>query len=301
MLYNLKTTYRDIGIGRLGSKFNEFEDYTRYSDLNDYVSLFTCNRAELYSTQYMNLDGLPVEEGRGALEHLLRVSCSLDSMVLGENEILSQVKKAHRSAIEEEHCSEHLSTFFDSAIKLGRRARARTQISHGKTSIASMAVDYVSKCGEFNPDKVLIMGSGMLSGKLATALKNKGTEKILLSNRYLERARILADKVGGKAFGLDRLPELLNGVDLVFSATSAPHPIITPNKIPTNREILFVDLAVPPDVSKEVDKLKNVRVLRLDFFEAIAKENLMAKKEEIKKVELMIQNELERFDFREAL
>jgi len=301
MLYNLKTTYRDIGIGRLGSKFDEFEEYTQYSDLNDYVPLFTCNRAELYSTQYINLNGLSVEGGRGALEHLLRVSCGLDSMVLGENEILSQVKNAHRSAIEEEHCSEHLSTFFDSAIKLGKKARAKTRISHGKTSIASMAVDYVSGRGEFNPDKVLIIGSGMLSGKLAMALKNKGTENILLSNRYLERARILADKVGGKAFGLDRLSELLNRVDIVFSATSAPHPIITPDKIPGNKEILLVDLAVPPDVSKEVDKLKNVRILRLGFFEAIAKENLLAKKEEIKKVELMIHNELERFDFGEAL
>ncbi|MCG2782175.1 MAG: hypothetical protein L6243_01140, partial [Candidatus Altiarchaeales archaeon] len=127
------------------------------------------------------------------------------------------------------------------------------------------------------------------------------TEKILLSNRYLERARILADKVGGKAFGLDRLPKLLNEVEIVFSATSAPHPIITPDKIPRNREILLVDLAVPADVSKEVDRLKNVKVLRLDFFKAIAQENILAKKEEIKKVELMIQNELERFDFREAI
>ncbi len=301
MLYNLKTTYRDTGIGRLGSKFNEFEDYIQHSDLNDYVPLFTCNRAELYSTQYMNLDGLPVEGGRGALEHLLRVSCGLDSMVLGENEILSQVKNAHRSAIEKEHCSEHLSTFFDSAIRLGRRARAKTRISHGKTSIASMAVDHVFSTAEFRPDKVLILGSGMISGKLATALKNKGAENILLSNRHLERAQILADKVGGKAFGLDRLPELLSVVDIVFSATSAPHPVITPDKIPLDREILLVDLAVPPDASKEVDKLKNVKVVRLDFFEAIAKENLLAKKEEIKKVELMIQNELERFDFREAI
>ncbi|MBU4265986.1 MAG: glutamyl-tRNA reductase [Candidatus Altiarchaeota archaeon] len=301
MLYNLKTTYRDIGIGRLGSKFDEFEGYTRYSELNDYVSLFTCNRAELYSDQYMNLDGLPVEKGRKALEHLFRVSCGLDSMILGENEILSQVKKAHRSAIEEGHCCEHLSAFFDSAIRLGKKARAKTRISHGKTSIASMAVDYAFNLGEFSPDKVLILGSGMLSGKIATALKNKGTEKILLSNRYLERARILADKVGGKAFGLDRLPKLLNEVEIVFSATSAPHPIITPDKIPRNREILLVDLAVPADVSKEVDRLKNVKVLRLDFFKAIAQENILAKKEEIKKVELMIQNELERFDFREAI
>lgn len=297
MLYNLNATYKDFGISNLGRKSREIKEYIKKSNLKDYVALFTCNRAELYSTEFLRLNGLPSLEGRNAIGHLFRVSCSLDSMVIGENEILAQIKNAYNIALLEGHCSDELSSIFGAAIRIGRTARAKTKISHGKTSIASIAVDHVLEDLGIKEKNALIIGSGMLAGKLAVALKNKKIDEIILSNRNIERAREIAKKVGGQAHDLNKLPELLKTVNLVFSATSAPHAIITSGKIPRDKKITLVDLAVPSDVSEEVSSMKNVKILKLEFFEKIIKRNLEEKKMEIAKVENIIGKEIERFKF----
>ena len=298
MLYNVRTTFRETKIGELGSKSKELQRYLFDSNIDDYVLLSTCNRTEIYSTKKLSSDnGFLVENREDALEHLFRVSCGLDSMLIGENEILSQLKCAYSNAVKEGHCSEYLSRFFTSAIKLGSMVRAKTNISLGKTSIASIAVDHVIENENYPKDKILIIGSGMFAKKIANALKNKGVEKIILSNRHFDRAQGLAKEVSGIAVRFDDLHDLLKESSIAFSATSAPHAIITPEKIPCDRNILLVDLAVPYDVSEDVSRMENVKVLHLDFFEKIANYNKKNKEKEILKVEGIINEELERFNF----
>lgn len=300
MIHNIRTSYRDCRPGELGTRTGSLREYIERVGPVDYVPLFTCNRAEIYSTNPLggsNGRGFVADAGVPAIEHLFRVACGLDSMIVGETEVLAQVKQAHAGALESRHCSEQLSYIFDSAVKLGSRARSRTRISHGKTSLASIAVDHVisGKYAEkYGMDKILVIGSGTIAGKLAAALKNKKTETIFISNRHYDKAQELAARVGGRAFGLEKLPKLLDAVQVVFCATSAPHAIVNQWMIPENRRILFVDLGVPYNVSQEVEKFHGIEVLRLDYFMDQIRENHKRKESEIKLVEKMIDDEIKR-------
>ncbi|MFZ2456063.1 MAG: hypothetical protein WAX07_06270 [Candidatus Altiarchaeia archaeon] len=300
MIYNIRTSYRDCQPEELGTRAGNLREYIERVGPADYVPLFTCNRAEVYSTNPLggtDVNGFISGAGVPAIEHLFRVACGLDSMTLGETEILAQVKRAHEGALESGHCSERLSGIFDSAIKLGRKARSRTQISHGKTSLASIAVDDVlsEKYAEkYDTSKILVIGSGMIAGKLAAALKNKKIETIFISNRHYDKAQELAVRVGGQAFDLEKLPELLDAVQVVFCATSAPHAIINQGMIPKNRRILFVDLGVPYNVFLEAENSVDIEVLRLDYFMEQIRESYKRKESEIKIVEKMIDDEIKR-------
>ena len=216
-------------------------------------------------------------------------------MIVGECEILGQIKEAHIKAVSEGHCSPTLSSMFESAVKLGRGVRAKTRISEGKTSIASIAVDYAINQVSYPITRVVVIGSGSMGSKIACALKNKKVEQIFLANRRMERARALAEKVGGKAVDYCNLRELLGNTSVVFTATSAPHAIIKPDIIPSGRRILFIDLGVPPDVSESVSKMTDVEVVGLSTFKALAEENAIAKIGEVKKAEEYIEVNLKFF------
>lgn len=293
MIYTLHSTYKTDGIGCLGEKGKVLADYVNDSALNDYVLLNTCNRAELYSTTDVGSDGFDKCKGTDAVRHLFSVACGLNSMVLGENEILGQVKGALRQALDEGHMGDELSRVFDSAIKLGSRVRARTKISHGKTSIASLAVDYALNQTKYPSDRVLVIGSGAMGSKIACALKNRGVNQIFLANRRIGRARELAGKVGGEVVDYGRLGEFLGKTSLVFTSTGAPHAIIRAGSIPL-KEMLFVDLAVPADVTDEVAALGNVEVVRLEHFRQIAEKNAQEKSGEVGKVNAMIEESIKR-------
>jgi len=288
MINCVYATFREVGLGGLNDSSRVLAEYVQSSGLGDYVLCNTCNRAEAYSTENIDWTGFRKASGVDAVRHLYRVACGLESMLAGENEILGQVKKAYLNAVSEGHCSREMSKLFESACRLGSRARAKTRISEGRTSIASLAVEHVLSQNTYPADEVLVVGSGTMGSKIASALRNRGVRQIFLANRRRERAEKLAEKVGGKVADYRRIGEFLGKSSVVFTATSAPHAIIKPWMIPEGSRILFVDLSVPYDVSEDVKSLQGVEVIRLDYFRGIAEKNSLEKTREVEKVEAMI-------------
>lgn len=295
MIRALSATYRNCEITGLAEKARALSDYVAQTSLSAYVILETCNRVELYSTQDAGLPGFRKMTGQDAVRHLFRVACGLDSMLLGENEILCQVKKACQKAVSDGHCYQELTEAFSSAIRLGSRVRSKTGITDGKTSIASLAVDYALTQREYPAESVLVVGSGSMGAKIACALKNRGVKQIFLANRRRERALRLAEKVGGVVADFRMLRSLLESSSIVFTATSAPHVIIRRETVPAGKRTLFLDLGVPPDVSSDVEGIGGIKVLRLAHFREVAEKNSLSKAREALKAEAMIEEALLRF------
>ncbi len=284
-------SHKECVIGDLGCRFDRLTSLIEQLSVGDYVLLNTCNRVELYSTSEVELEGFRMLRGFDAIKHLFRVSCGLESMILGENEILSQLREAHRNAVSCGHCRGELSHLFTAAAALGAKVRSKTNISRGKTSIASLAVDYALEKRSF--DEALVIGSGVIGSKIACALKNRGVKRIFLANRRRGRAERLAAKVGGVVFDYSRIDDLLVKSPVVFTATSAPHPIIRADMVSSGAGTLFVDLGVPYDVAGDVGEFENVELVRLDYFEQISRLNSLRKGEEVVKVEELIDEAIE--------
>ncbi len=293
MIHQTGISFKETGIKSLGRAINDTNNYISSLKNTNFVSLVTCNRAEIYSDKPVRLNGCKIRKDKEALRHLFEVASGIDSMIVGENEIALQVKNALETAIRENHCNRELAFAFNRALKLAKKARSETKINYGKISLPSIAVEFVIK--RYNPKKVLVVGSGMLAGKIAKALSRKNIREIIVSNRHYKRAKQLAKKVNGKAAKLDDIKKLLENADAVFSATACPLPVLYKKDIPKNKKLVIADLAVPYDVDKSIDKMKNVEVIRFGFFKKIIGENKRIKKEEIKKVEKMIDDELKRF------
>ena len=292
MICQTGVSFKDIGIKSLGRAINDINDYTLSLNNINFVSLVTCNRAEIYSDKPVRLNGCKIRQGKEALGYLFKVASGIDSMIIGENEVALQVKNAFETALKEDHCNGELALAFNRALKLAKKARSETRINYGKISLPSIAVELVIK--KYNPKKVIVIGSGMLGGKIAKALSRKNIDEIIVSNRHFKRAKKLAEKVNGKAAKLDDIKKLLKKADAVFSATACPLPVLYKKDIPKNKKLVIVDLAVPYDVDKSIDRMENVKVIRFEYFKKIINENKKMKKEEIKKVEKMIDDELKR-------
>ena len=293
MICQTGVSFKDIRIKSLGRAINDINDYTLSLNNINFVSLVTCNRAEIYSDKPVRLNGYKIRQGKEALGYLFKVASGIDSMIIGENEVALQVKNAFETAVKEDHRNGELALAFNRALKLAKKARSETRINYGKISLPSIAVELVIK--RYNPKNVIVIGSGMLGGKIAKALSRKNIDEIIVTIRHFKRAKELAEKVNGKAARLDDIKKLLKNADAVFSATACPLPVLYKKDIPKNKKLVIVDLAVPYDVDKAIDKMKNVEVIRFGFFKKIIGENKKMKKEEIKKVEKMIDDELERF------
>lgn len=293
MIYQTGVSFKELGIKNLGRAITDINRSISNLKNKNFVPLITCNRAEIYFDKSIRSNGYKIRRDKEALRHLFRVASGIDSMIIGENEIALQVKNAFVTAIKENHCSGELALAFDRALKLAKKVRSETKINYGKTSIPSIAVDFIIK--KHNPKNVLIIGSGMLGGKIAKALSRKNIDEIIVSNRHYKRAKKLAEKVNGKAAKLDNIKKLLNKTNAVFSTTACPVPVLYKKDIPKNKKLIIVDLAIPRDVDKSIDKMKNVKVIRFEYFKKIINENKKRKRGEVKKIEKMIDDEIERF------
>ena len=293
MIYQTGTSFKEIVADSLARAINDIAREIPNIKNQNFVSVITCNRAEIYSDRPIRLNLCRIRKNKEALRHLFKVACGIDSMIIGENEIALQVKNALEAAIKESRCNKELKFAFDRALKLAKKARSETKINHGKTSLPSIAVAFVIK--EHNPKKVLIIGSGMLAGKIAKAFYRKKIDEIIVSNRHYKRAKDLAKKVDGKAAKLDAIRNLLKKTHIVFCATACPTYVLYQKDIIPSKKLVIVDLAMPPDVEESIDNMNNITVIRLDYFKKIINENKKKKKAEIKKVERIIDDELKRF------
>jgi glutamyl-tRNA reductase len=240
--------------------------------------------------------------GRGAIEQLHRVACGLDSQVLGEAQILQQVKDGFDASLAANVLGvvgEHL---LDAAIRCGKRARAETGISSGAVSVAFAAVGLAHKVfGDLTARAALVVGAGATGALVAKHLRDHGIGRLLVANRGMDRARALAAEMRGEPMNLDDVARGLAQVDVVITATSAPAPLIdsamvrTAMKARQHRSFLLIDIGVPRDVDPEVSRIDNVFLHDVDGLNVMIEQNLQRRRREVPKVERIVQEEVDRF------
>ncbi len=281
--------------------------------------LSTCNRTEVYAVLspeqsdpediladfLAGLHGLGRHEFDGhlycyregaAASHLFSVATGIDSMILGEPDIQRQVRQAFEAAQSARSLGPLLHTLFQEAIKIGKRARAETEIARGAFSVGAAAVKLVSQIfGEsLQGHRILILGAGKMSEVTAKHLQAAGASAVLVANRTYERAEQLAVQFGGQAFHFDALPNLLVQADVVVCSTAAPHPILTQTMIRQamrsrqNRPLTLIDIAVPRDVEAEVDSLSNVYLFNIDHLQQLVAGARQARTTEVVRVREMV-------------
>jgi glutamyl-tRNA reductase len=239
--------------------------------------------------------------GREALKHLFRVSASLDSMVLGEPQILGQVKDAFGAAQQAGTLGGAVASAAQAAFSTAKRVRTETAIGAAPVSMASAAVELGTKIfGTLQGRTVLLIGAGKMSELTAKHLSG-GASRVLVTNRTLARAEELAAKVGGQARPFEELSQLLVQADIVVSSTAAPRPILTVNMLHAAikarhfRPLFLVDLAVPRDIEEGAGRLENVYPYDVDDLAQVAQEGRAQRETEAKKAEAIIAEEIEQF------
>jgi glutamyl-tRNA reductase len=286
------------------------------------VILSTCNRVEIYAATPLEptaaFAGLKeflvaCHEYRDPLthelytlgepqsvEHLFRVACGLDSMVLGETEILGQLKKAYELARAHQHTGSRLNKAFQRAFHAAKHIRTHTSIQRGSVSVGSVAVELAEKIFSSLSDRqVLVIGAGDTSEKTARALLSRGARSIIVANRSYDRALALATELGGRAVPFDDWAGEFQNVDIAISSTSAPHhildrPTLEPlMKLRKNRPLLLIDIAVPRDIDPAVNLLPNVYLYNIDDLQAIADDYLKQRREEAARCEKIVRDKVE--------
>jgi len=289
------------------------------------VILSTCNRVEIYAHHDKDAaalcqdiraflakwHGVPEEEfadslyeykGPEAVGHLFRVAASLDSLVVGEAQILGQVHEAFMLAQSQQTHDKVLSAMFQRAFSVAKQVRTETKIGAGKVSVASVAVDLaVSIFMDLADKTVLILGSGKMGETTLKSLLAAGVGRILLVNRSPEKAFTLAETLGGEAVPFEALEETLHCADIVITSTAATTPILTPGhfhralKKRGNASIFVIDIAVPRNVDVKVNELDNVYLYDVDALQEVANENIEARREEVDKCLKIVDEGVEKF------
>jgi glutamyl-tRNA reductase len=220
-------------------------------------------------------------------------------MVLGETEILGQLKEAYLLAHRHGHTGARLNKAFQRAFHVAKHVRTHTNIQRGSISVASAAVELAEKIfSSLREREVLVIGAGDTSEKTARALRSRGARNIIIASRSLERAQILAQEFGGRAVPFEDWAAEFEKIDIVISSTSAPHPILDRArleplmKVRQQRPLLLIDIAVPRDINPEVNFLENVYLYNIDDLQAIADGYLKQRKDEIARCEAIIKEKV---------
>ena len=285
--------------------------------VDEAVILSTCNRVEIYASTSLDspkafaelreflvschdyrdplTDELYTLNEPQSVHHLFKVACGLDSMVLGETEILGQLKKAYDLALQHKHTGPRLNKAFQRAFNVAKHVRTETSIQRGSISVGSVAVELAEKIfSSLEGRHVMVIGAGDTSEKTARALMSRGAKSIVVANRSIERAQTLAAEFGGRAVNFDDWTNEFAHIDIAISSTSAPHHILNRAKLEPlmklrkNRPLLLVDIAVPRDIDPEVNLMPNVYLYNVDDLQGIAQDYLKQRQEEIARCEKII-------------
>ncbi len=289
------------------------------------VILSTCNRVEIYVarpvsappsldalTEFLaHVHQLPASEFQGHLyhhedrpmiEHLFAVTSSLDSMVVGETQILAQVKQAYQQARDAGSVGKVFHVLFQRALAAAKDVHESTQLAAGRLSIASVAVDLAQSVFDRFEDKtVLCIGAGKMAGLMLNHLKHLSPKQIVLANRSLDRAQELATQLGGTPTSLENLSDLIVQADIILTSTGSEEPIITTAgfkkllKARRYRPIVIVDIAVPRDVEPDVGKLNNVYLYNIDDLQEVAAGNRDKRHEEIDRSRQVLSGHVDEF------
>jgi len=290
--------------------------------LRELVVLSTCNRIEIYAVseqpafkdleqtllKYRNLQLENVESlfyrfvDEQVISHLMRVSSGLDSMVLGEPQILGQVTDAYKISLGINACGKVLSKLFQSAIRAGKRVRTETDISKDSVSISSLAANMAEqKLSDLKSAQITLLGAGEMAELAVEALKKRGANKFGVISRTISSACSLAEKWNGQAGTMEDLSGALEATDIFITSTSAPHIIIHPGMIEQvmaarkEHPLVIIDIAVPRDVSSEVGEIKNVSLFDIDDLNYGVEKAIENREKEIPKVEKIIDEEYQQY------
>lgn len=295
-------------------------DALRVSGVREAVLLSTCNRTEAYArTDGPDAEPLarflcqgPVTDDlRGhlythrdaaAIHHLFRVASGADSMVVGEGQVLGQVREAARLAAEESASGPIMRRLFDHAIRCGRRVRAETGIARGAVSVSHVAVELARRIfGRLEGHTVLLLGAGETAEMTARQLARYGTALVMVANRTFERAEALASALGGTAVKYDDFPDRMTKADMVVSSTAAPHTVISREIVRQTvvrrkgRPTFLIDLAVPRDIDPAAGELDNVFLYNMDDLQALVGANRQERARALECVEEIIGCEVAAF------
>ena len=238
----------------------------------------------------------------GAVRHLFRVASGLDSTVVGEHEVLGQVRHAWEAARAEDACGPVLSALFRHAVEVGKRARSETAIGRGTASVSHAAVAMAEqRVGSLAGRSLLVLGAGDMGEGMAVALASKGVGSVLVANRTWDRAVALAARVGGRAVHLGELAASLAEVDVVLTSTGAASALVEVGDLApvmaqrSGRPLLIVDVAVPRDVDPAVSELPGVTLLDMDDLREFASQGIEGRRREMARVEEIVDAEVERY------
>ncbi len=286
------------------STCNRTEIYALAADSEELMSRL---RVEIFEARLQGYDGeseelLYRETGDAAVAHLFRVACGLDSMILGEQQILGQVKEAYELSLKATAVGSVMHRLVTGAVRAGKRARSETKIGYGSVSVASAAVELAEKVFEsLDRRGALLIGAGENGRLCAQHLLSRNVEPLLIANRTMAKAEALAHELGGETVPFDGIAEALTRVDVVVATTSAPDPIISRQHVRLamkkrgQRALVLLDIAVPRDIAPNVDDIANVFRFDMDALQGITDRNCARRKEEIPVVERLVDSEVDNF------
>ena len=316
------------GVSHHTAKVTELEAF-RFPDEQEFLKLAgerfkgalllqTCNRVEIIIEgdrvalqdflSELNRSGFFILEGREALGHLFSLASGIDSMIVGEDQIIGQLKKALADGQDADTSSSFLELCINKAVHVGVEVRKRTMINRGAVSVGSAAVLLAeSQLGSLEGKHILVIGSGEMGLLVAQALAAKHLTAMYVANRTYQRAVILAAKIGGKAVRLSELYHYITLSDVVISCTSAPHPVIHVKDLrhamkdrcwPVEghpRPIIMIDIAQPRDVEEGADAIDGVSLFTIDNLRMINEQTMSTRKSEAKRAHAFVTGELELF------
>jgi glutamyl-tRNA reductase len=290
--------------------------------LNEAVILSTCNRTEIYCglTQtdqdevglwLSDFHGLELEtispylyrhEGKDAIQHLLQVSCGLDSMVLGEPQILGQVKSAYQTANVAKATGKLLGRLFQHSFSVAKQVRTDTAIGCSPVSVAFAAVSLARQIfSDLSEQTAMLIGAGETVELAARHLHQHGIGRIIVANRTLDRAHILANQFDGYAISLTEISTHLAEADIIISSTASPLPILGKGAVESalqkrkHQPVFMVDIAVPRDIEAEVGKLNDVYLYTVDDLDEVIQENMRSRQEAALQAQEIIEQHTEEF------
>ena len=309
MILNIRVDHKIADINSMEAISKDideiFQELQEKYSIGEYIEISTCNRKEYYiNNDYISTDdellshenqSIIIEYGESAVMHLLRMTSGLESMIVGEDQILGQVKDAKYNADKNHHCGRALDAVFTKAIHVGQVVRNKTNINKGSVSIGSAAIDLAENhLGSLDDKSVLVIGAGKMGRLVAKALAEKDLNAIFVANRTFYVAVELAKDLGGEAILFNDLEKYLATADLVISATSAPHPIITKDRLSDIQRdydnLMMVDIANPRDILDDVSEM-GVKLFNIDDLREIADENTRLRIKEFGEAENIINDE----------
>ena len=292
--------YENIVEGLILSTCNRMEVYAVLEDDCSYKETLLDMLSKMTKSTKLQEEYFYFYQGREAMEHLFRVASSLDSLVVGEGQILSQVKQAYVLAHSQGTTGTLLNIIFQRAIMIGKKVRSVTGIAGKPISVSYTAVTLAERViPNFTEAKALILGAGEMSELVAKHLQSHGVSSIFVYNRTYDRAVELASRLGGKAIHLDHFLEEAKNVDILLTSTGAPHYLLSYKQAVelmqkrNGKSIVMIDIAVPRDIDPQVAMVDGITLFNIDELESVVEENKQHRLEEAEKARPLIEAALD--------